>query len=287
MTQINLPLSDLGQLGQPAADVGNNLINKFSSAIGWLVTPKGTKPFQLEAQKSIIAEIADRKDINPIERAAIISNWNKTIKEYTNQHDILEIAIAHLEPTAHPESLDDEWLQFFADKSRLVSKEETKLIWGKILANECNHPDSISKSLINTLSQIDPKAALAFNQLASHIVIDKADNTPVPIIPWNENMDYFGSVGLEFTTFLELQRHSLITFNSLSGYAISEHSLSALYFDTNLQFTTQNASLLIGNVLLTQDGIQLFNVITKEKSAHFIDIINDYFVNQNVKITIE
>lgn len=57
--------------------VVNNFIDKISGALEWMVTPKDIKPAIIEANKSIIEEIANREDIDPIERAAIVSNYKK------------------------------------------------------------------------------------------------------------------------------------------------------------------------------------------------------------------
>nr|WP_302597966.1 DUF2806 domain-containing protein [uncultured Cellulosilyticum sp.] len=286
MTQINLPLSDLGKLGQPIADIANNLINKFSSAIGWCATPKGLKHTQLEAYNSIISEIAKRDDINPIERGAIISNWKKAIKEYTNQYDILEVAIEHLTPTAHPENLDEEWLQFFVEKSKLASKDETKLLWGKILAEECNNPNSVSKSLLNTLSLIDSNLALAFTKVVSHSIIAE-DDEALPIISFNDNQSYYDNINLSFSVLTELDNYNLIKFNALTGYALQRESLSATYFNTKLEAKSQTSSIPIGNVILTNDGAQLFKIIDKEKYDKFLEMVLQHFTKNNMAITTE
>lgn len=77
-------LIDLGNINEPAAGVVNNFVDKISGALGGMVIPKNIKPAIIEANKSIIEGISNRQDINPIERAAIVSNYKKIIKEYKN-----------------------------------------------------------------------------------------------------------------------------------------------------------------------------------------------------------
>lgn len=91
---------DLGNISGPAAGVVNNFMDKISEALEWMVTPKGIRPAIIEANKSIIEEISNRQDINPMERAAIVSNYKKIVKEYENQVDIMRIAVEHLEPNS-------------------------------------------------------------------------------------------------------------------------------------------------------------------------------------------
>lgn len=99
-------LIDLGNIGEPAAGVINNFVNKISSALGWMVTPKNIKPAIIDANKSIIEEISKREDINPIERAAIVSNYKKIVKEYKNQVDVMRIATEYLTPSFIPENVN-------------------------------------------------------------------------------------------------------------------------------------------------------------------------------------
>ena len=85
-----------------------------------MVTPKNIKPSIIEANKSIIEEISNRQDINPAERAAIVSNYRKIVKEYKNQVDIMRIAVEHLEPNYIPENVNNDWITFFFDKLEIV-----------------------------------------------------------------------------------------------------------------------------------------------------------------------
>ena len=65
-------------------------------------------------------EISNRQDINPVERAAIVSNYRKIVKEYKNQVDIMRIAVEHLEPNYIPENVNNDWITFFFDKLEIV-----------------------------------------------------------------------------------------------------------------------------------------------------------------------
>ena len=112
--------SRYGNISEPAAGVVNNFADKISGALGWMVTPKNIKPSIIEANKSIIEEISNRQDINPVERAAIVSNYRKIVKEYKNQVDIMRIAVEHLEPNYIPENVNNDWITFFFDKLEIV-----------------------------------------------------------------------------------------------------------------------------------------------------------------------
>ena len=51
-------LIDLGNISEPAAGVINNFVDKISSALGWMVTPKNIKPAIIEANKSIFQKFS-------------------------------------------------------------------------------------------------------------------------------------------------------------------------------------------------------------------------------------
>lgn len=118
---------NLGNIGKPTAEIVNNFVNKISNALGWIVTPKNVNSSIIEANKSIIEEISKRKDINPIERGAIVSNYKKIIKQYKNQKDIISLATEYLTPKAKPESISDDWISFFFDKVKDVTEDDMKI----------------------------------------------------------------------------------------------------------------------------------------------------------------
>ena len=59
-----------------AADVINNLVDKLSSAVGWIATHSTPKR---EALSTYIAEV-QTMDIDPLEKAALISNAKRSIE---------------------------------------------------------------------------------------------------------------------------------------------------------------------------------------------------------------
>ena len=139
----------------------NNLIDKLAAGVSWFATRETPNKIAVE---TYIDEIKKR-DLDPISKAALISNARKIIKEYCNQNDIVNIAIQSLRNTAKPEDVENDWLSRFMDKARLVSSKEFQLIWGKILARECNEPGSIPMALMYTLEKMDREDAESFTAL--------------------------------------------------------------------------------------------------------------------------
>ena len=115
-------------------DVANNLINKLASALGWIANRE--TPMKI-AVNNYIGEIS-KGDYDPLTKAAMISQAQKTIKEYTRQVNITKIAISNLSDSAKPDDVDDDWLSQFMDKARLVSNKDFQVCawrtWRRSLA---------------------------------------------------------------------------------------------------------------------------------------------------------
>ena len=148
------------------SEVALSLIKKGSSAIGWVFNRETPKKL---ANNYFIEEVKN-SDLDIFEKTALIANSKRIIKETLNKKDILERAILHLKDTAKPEQIDDDWLAQFMDKARLVSDDEIQMIWGRILAEECNDPGCVPRGLLHILEQMDKNDAKHFTALCSFSV---------------------------------------------------------------------------------------------------------------------
>ncbi len=74
-----------GDLLKPISDLGISLLDKVEKATGWIFS---TTTVKKEGYKNIIEEISKRDDINPFDRVALISNFNKIKK-------VCVIAVTH------------------------------------------------------------------------------------------------------------------------------------------------------------------------------------------------
>lgn len=266
---------DVGNISEPAAGVVNNFLDKISGALGWMVTPKNIKPAVIEANNSIIEEISNRQDINPIERAAIISNYKKIVKEYQNQVDIMRVAVEHLELDAVSEDVSNDWITFFFDKVKDVTEDYMKEIWGKILAGEFNKPNTYTKQLLHTMSIMDSKIAKRFQKIRSscffssgHLYAfmyrtngDDIKNTKryekkkIFIYDLRE-LDSLGLIQYRFTDF-----HTLVIKNKEFDYG-----------DKKVVFNTEKRSIALGNVALTSVGKQLCRIVPMEYDDEILEI---------------
>lgn len=268
-------LIDLGNINEPAAGVVNNFMDKIPNALGWMVTPKDIKPAIIEANKSIIKEISNRQDINSIERAAIVSNYKKIVKEYTNQVGIMRIAVEHLEPNSVSKDVSNDWITFFFDKVKDVTEDYMKEIWGKILAGEFNKPNTYTKQLLHTMSIMDSKIAKRFQKIRSscffssgHLYAfmyrtngDDIKNTKLYekkkiFINDFRELDSLGLIQYRFTDF-----HTLVIKNKVFEYG-----------NKKIIFNTEKRSIALGNVALTSVGKQLCRIVPMEYDDEILEI---------------
>lgn len=260
-------LFDFGDIGEAMVGIVNNFIDKISDALGWIVTPKNIKPYILEANKSIIEEIASREDINPIERAAIVNNYKKVVTEYKNQIDIVRIAINHLGEHTNTDDVSDDWILYFFDKMRNISDNQMKAIWGKILAGEFNEPNTYSKQLLHTLSIMDKKSALTFQKIKSSCFLRNQQILAFIYLTNKNNVRYkdiYKEVGITFSALRELDSLGLIQYRYPNYYSIQNNGNLIYYGDIEIKLTTNEKTIVTGNVSLTETGKQLCKITEPE-----------------------
>ncbi|MCR5846601.1 MAG: DUF2806 domain-containing protein [Lachnospiraceae bacterium] len=171
-------------------EVSNNLIDKVYNSTGLCFKGKSSKQI---AQEELI-EYLKKSNLPELEKCALISSAKKIIKEYANKMDVVEKAIDYLSESAKPSEMNEYWLNVFFDKVGLVSDEEFKLIWARLLAEECNENESVPRSLLYTLEQMNNNDAKNFMKLASFVVL--VNDKPVPYF-LNSYRDYYDKKGIK------------------------------------------------------------------------------------------
>ncbi len=262
MDEFNL--INLEKITEPAADVINNFIDKLSSAIGWLVTPKDIKPYILEANKSLIQEIANNDSINPIERAVVINNYKRIIKEYSSQIDIVQIALENLKSDSKPEEVKNDWITFFFDKAKNVTEDDMKLIWGKILAGEFNEPGTYTKQFLHTMSIMDSSLAKKFQKIRSSFFYSPPSLYAF-IYRTNDilnikNIKRYQEIGIFISDFRELDNLGLIQYRFSDFHTLVIKNKVFYYGNKIIKLNTDKRSIALGNVALTNIGKQLCRI---------------------------
>ncbi len=244
-----------------------NLTNKLADGIGWIANKETSKKI---AVNTYIKEIQE-KDYDPVTKAALISNAKRIIRGYSNQNDIVEIAMQSLQSDAKPENVEDDWLVQFMDKAKFVSSQEFQWIWGKILARECNKPGSIPFALLYTLEKMDKEDAEAFTALCRISVHLKEEYAPVII--YTKLAKYKSLIEIDFDKLVCLNALGLIEMNM--GFLSTEYVLEVETFPATVQYFEkeyeffEEQQIPIGNVIFTKVGQALCQSIDVDKIEGF------------------
>ncbi len=256
------------------------IIDKISDAVGWIVIPKGTKQYRLEAEQYLIEQVKNDPQMPPLAKAATISQVRKLIKEYLNQYNILSIALNFLNENVNPDLLNNDWISTFFDKAKNVSKEETSIIWGKLLAKEINTPGSVSLSLIHILSLMSPTDAESFKKLSNFCVLIDGKYY---LIYFHDHNEFYHKNGILGENIIEAEDLGLLQFKSAGFYNEIDGNTKIKYFDCEWDITP--SEIFVGNVLLSKAGKELISIIDDkqkiEEFANFLEkkLIKNHFDN--------
>lgn len=277
---------------KPIADVTNNLINKLSDAAGWIATPKGDKARLLEAEEYVIEELKRRKDMPILLGGAIISNVRNTILQYTNQNDIIDMANKYLSESATPEGISDDWILTFIDYCKNASSDSLKIIWARILAEECNHNGYVPKKLLMILASISYENAMAFTKMcmfATNIPLHKNKDFYELLIFWEKHKEHYRKCGVNYGKLLELESMGLISIDVDEGYYISKEDIYSEEQIVTLRNDNKQIKLKdiknkfkVGNVVFTDAGRALYNIIRMEVVGGCSELIEKAMREYNV-----
>jgi hypothetical protein len=275
---------------KPLADVANKLIDKVSQGIGWVCTPKGVWKDHVEAKEAFIEGINNNQKLSPFQKAAFISDSKRLIRQYKNQNDIFQMAVEQLDDKAQPDKVDDDWLSHFFEEAKHVSQENVKLIWGKLLANECEEPGSIPKSLIQTISYMGVDLAKKFNIICNFALDQINSNTlqiarcPQPLIMWSVYRNYYENFGIKFPDLVELQSAGLLQFSDVSTLTFTAKNVIFNYFEKSFIVKSNDDKVSYGQILFTNAGQALCKAISLDKQADFLQMCYDYWKKEGCEV---
>jgi hypothetical protein len=144
-------LVNLGDLSKPA----DTLIKKVSKAEGGFFAPYQIKRVANAEAEAAIIKAQTEIQITDLRLRAIRRFVKEEAQRQKNIEDITAKALPQLMEAANPDSMDDDWVTNFFDKSRIVSDGEMQDLWSRVLAGEANAPGTYSKRTVNFLSDLD------------------------------------------------------------------------------------------------------------------------------------
>lgn len=271
-TNKSFSLIDIGDLSKPA----DTLIKKISKGIGAIFEPSQIRRVaKAEADAAMTAAETELK-ITDLHRRAMIRFVEEEAQKQRNIEEITAQALPHLNKDSDADSVEDDWITNFFDKSRLVSDQEMQSLWASILAGEVNNPGAFSKRTVNFLSSLDKLDAHLFTQLCGFLW----NFGYFEILMFNHRDDIYKKNGVTFDALLHLESIGLIQFNHVSGY----HKInlpSQFKLDYYGRVIIMNmpekvgGKLNIGEVMLTKLGQELAPICGSEPVNGFFEYVLD------------
>jgi hypothetical protein len=270
--KISNSLVNLGDISKPA----DTLIKKIAKAVGGFYAPYQIKRLAKAEAEAALIRAQSQIEVTDLHRRAIHRFIEEEARRQKNMEDITAKALPQLEETAKPESVDDDWVTNFFDKSRIVSDGQMQELWARILAGEANCPGKYSKRTVNFLVDLDTTDAGLFRSLCSFAWIVGGIT---PLI-FDCQAPIYNAKGLNFNTLTHLDSIGLIQFNNLSGFQRVDlpKALPVFYCSRPLLLTMEkdsNNRLPIGKVLLTKVGEELASVCRSPGVEGFFDYVKE------------
>lgn len=279
-------ITGIGEAASAIANVTNNVIDKIATSVG-IVYSDSIYKIKKDSLRKVYDEIANNKNIDYFSRIAIISNLNQDLKYYENQRNVISKAINDIEDNIDVNKVDDDWLNFFFDKVKIVSSEEMQNIWGKVLSEEFNKPASIPKSLLHTISCIDLKSAKTFNKLCQFVAKDYITGEYIAFVD-HKNYSYeLSQQGISFQSLLVLDRFGLISFDKTITYCYKGSTNNIMIYTKKNKYILKpdnEGRIPLGNVILTQDGKILCKCIQEGYNSLVFEMINSICKDYIIKI---
>lgn len=250
-------------------------IKSFNRIVDKVLDPSGLDLVLTEAHKKIIFDaLEDENDRDAAEN--FICGYKKMIKERKRSKDIAGKAAAFLNHDAKPNEVDEDWLNVFFDKAKLISSENMQTLWGRILAEEVNAPGTISLSLLHTISMMGRIQALSFCNLARFCFREFHSEAYHPLIFIQSDPMAYKDSDITFPILKELERLGLIYCNFTSEFCFRNKKIltAGNHVITIFGNPDNQDKILAGNVLLTDNGKLLLKLVGDEYKKYRVDIFD-------------
>lgn len=276
----------LGGLSNPAT----MLIEKVSNALGRHFDPRQTvRMAEAEAKASRIRAISEAEteiEITELRQRAAERFIYEEMKKQTNMEDITQKAIPHLTDNAEPEKIEDDWIANFFEKCRIISDDQMKDLWARILAGEGNNPGSFSRRTVNLVADLDKRDATIFANLCRFGWV--INNSFQPLV-LDEKHEIYNKHGINFGILTHLESMGLVRFDGLSGFRFTNlpNKTIVYYAGRPVTLALPNDSendLRIGRILPTQAGRELARIIAADLNPieGFFDYAYDKWAEQSL-----
>ena len=282
---MSVELIGIAAVGAALSKPASTLIEKASDAVGGLCEPWQIKRVRKaeakgEAAAALIKATSDIETTDLHQRAVRRSIWEEA-QQQKNMEAILTKAVPQLNENSNPESVENDWIVNFFDKSRVVSDDEMQRLWARVLAGEANAPGTYSKRTVNFISDLDKAEANLFTQFCGFVVQMVGSSEPLPLV-FDEGAKIYETQGIDFMGLQHLDSIGLIKFAPSMGFKLQDvpKGIVFIYGGRPLALVMKKATnntLEIGKTLLTRTGRELFPICGSKSVEGFWEYVKDHW----------
>ena len=208
--KISSSVVDLTGISKPA----DTLIKKVSNAVGGLFVPYQIKRVAKAETEAAMIKAQSDIEITDLHRRAMHRWIDEEARRQKNMEDITNKALSQLNKEANPDSMEDDWITNFFDKSRIVSDDEMQTLWSRVLAGEANTPGTYSKRTVRFLSDLDKTDADLFSKLCG---FSWMMGVVVPLV-FDAQAEIYKRYGINFNSLSHLESIGLVRFEPLTVF---------------------------------------------------------------------
>lgn len=218
--------------------------------------------------KIILEDIAKREDLSIEEKVLALNEFKFCVAKNRNRKEIIQMAQGHLLETAAPREISNSWIMNYWEKIGNISESDFQELWARVLAEEANYPNTVSKRLLHNLALMGREDAENFLNFTRFCFYDKSSDLVHPIIFIRENSTAYADSRITTEKLQELEQFGLIETNYEVGFSLKKKkSLRYMSYYIDLKAP----SIHIGNVRLTADGQKLFKIVENRNHKQIME----------------
>lgn len=265
---------------QQVMEVLNENVRMMQSIIRRIL---GIDQTTLDAYKKVRDDYVSSPEHSLEEKICFAENCKRKIVEQENCLAVINLARDGVNEDSNPSQVDEDWFTFFFDKVRKISNESIQLVMSKILQEEVNAPNTITRSLVQTLSVISWSQLKLFGEISKYCLDEYDENQKQTI---GNHLFLFiadAPTAYSHSTIVwegvkELERLGLVICDSTIGFALNGHRVFRKKSMIADVIPDQNGKIPTGNVVFTQDGKKLYEFLDDSYKEYHNEIFG-FIVN--------
>ena len=268
------------------------LTDKLARAAGVLYEPRRirlkSKEEREAEREAALTRARTAIEVADLEQRATFRRRYEEIREQANLEAILDKATSQMSGNnVAPEKMDDDWVNQFVNKAKLVSKEEMQDWWSKIIARESQKAGSFAPKTLEVVSVMKQSDAELFRNLCDFVTTGATHEKP---LVFDETAPVYQNNGITYDGLQHLAALGLITYEILgvqTNYIPQKEQRAVpIVFKQFLIVATLPAgrdNLPSGRVMFTRAGLELFRICEGKFIPAFLNYIAEEYKKHDIK----